>query len=207
MPRPALALPVLILVTAVSMASCTGTDAPPTPSTTSTTTTESTLRPSVPPEAAQPVDLRPHRLQPCALLSKDQVTELDLPPQTSEGANTESGICEWFTNQSAPGRTETYLFRLEIILSGDPLAEVYRESNDLNATTKDLIWQVFEERTIRGLPAALRSRFDPAASCEVVVGAGSTQGISMSASTGGSDPELCQRMVTAAEWVVDAARA
>jgi len=185
-----------------ALAACDGGNEPrPTPTPTSTTDSP---RPTVAPAVHDALDLRPHRLRTCALLTKSQVAELDFPPQNSEGASREGGLCEWFADRSGPGRTETYLFNLHADVAGDPLAAAYRESND--AVGDRPVWQLFDERTVGGLPAVVRSRDDPAASCQVVVGAGNGQGITMSASTGGSDPRLCDRMVTAATWVVDRAR-
>jgi hypothetical protein len=43
--------------------------------------------------------------------------------------------------------------------------------------------------------------------CEVIVDVGNGQGIAITGSlTTEPDPELCDRLVTSAEWVVDAAR-
>jgi hypothetical protein len=66
---------------------------------------------------------------------------------------------------------------------------------------------LFEPRQIRGLPAVTRAFSTAGDHCEVIVDAGNGQGISLAGSlTAALDPKLCDRLVTATEWVVDTIR-
>lgn len=176
---------------------------PTTPSTTTSTTVPPTPRPTEAPQVAAPLDLSPHRRHSCALLSTSQESQLGFPTDdVSEGATLEEGICQWSTTE---GRTD--LYTLHIYLTEDPLGDAYQRSNDRLDSGKR-VWEPFEIRTIGGLPAVVKVMGDPSTYCEVVVGTGAGQGIRMVASISHDDPdpELCDRVVTAGEWVIEAAR-
>lgn len=185
-----------VLTTAgIALAGCAGPTTPPTPTSRPSTTTEAP-RPTTAPEVAEPIDLRPHRLHSCGLLSPGQLHDLGFPPQTSEGADAESGLCKWNSD---------YRYALTVYVTGDPLAAAYRDSNLRD--NGEWRWPLFEPRTIRGLPALVHSRFPPPKSfCEVVVSTGNGQGIEVTGvvSTGDYEPGLCDRLVTAAGLVIDA---
>jgi hypothetical protein len=194
---------VLALATAV-LSACTGNNdvAPTPPVTTEPTTTSETPRPTVAPPIEAPVDLSPYHRQTCALLTPEQTAELRLPPQDSNGATNETGHCGWNT---VPGGDAIYA--LTVFITGDPLGEAYQRSNDRFLSGKR-VWEPFEIRTIGGLPAVVKVMGDPSTYCEVIVGAGGDQGILLTASVRPelAYPKLCDRLVTAAEWVIDAAR-
>jgi hypothetical protein len=114
----------------------------------------------------------------------------------------ESWYCEWsFDLSSRPPKLATY--NLTIYMSGDPLAKAYQ---DRYSDRNEELPGTFEEHTIRGFPA-LRE-YSGEFQCEIVVGTGNGQGFTMFGrrSLGLQDPRLCQQMITAAEWVVDAVR-
>lgn len=192
MRRRALAMLAMAL-TAVT--GCTGPTDPPTPTTTSQPSPQKP-RPSSAPDVGEPIDLRPYRRHSCALLNAAQLQDLGLPPQTFEGADAETGVCRW----DADGR-----YGLDLYVTGDPLAVAYRDSN-LRLDSGEWRWPLFEPQTIRGLPAVTHSTFDPETYCEVVVSTGNGQGIDISGSVleDDADPELCDRLVTAAGLVIDA---
>jgi len=195
------ALCVLALAAAV-LSGCTGNGEVAPTLTTGPTPTSETPRPTVAPPIEVPVDLTPYHRQPCALLTPEQTAELRLPPERINGANGETGLCEWDT---VPGGDAIY--SLTVFMTGDPLGEVYRRSNDRLDSGK-LVSELFEIRTIEALPAVVTTMRDSSTYCAVTVGTGGDQGVLLTASVRPelSDPELCDRMVTAAEWVIDAAR-
>jgi hypothetical protein len=196
------ALGVLALATAILTGCSSDNDVAPTPPATTEPTTSEIPRPTAAPPIETPVDLTPYRRPTCALLTAAQVTELGLPPQTLNGGTPESGICSWSTTEGGHD-----LYTLDLLLTGDPLSEAYRRSNDRLDSGKR-VSELFEIRTIGGLPAVVTSMRDPSTFCAVIVGTGAGQGISITASISFNDPdpELCDRMVTAAEWVIEAAR-
>lgn len=81
----------LVIVVAVTLSGCGGSDTPPPPppSRTSTTTTSaSTPPPSVPPPVHDPVDLTPYARHPCTALTVQQVTDLGIPTEEIEELST-----------------------------------------------------------------------------------------------------------------------
>jgi len=195
-----------ILVAAMILTACTATPRND-PATTSGTTTSETPRSTVAPEVPQPVDLQPHRLHSCALLTAAQTEDLDFPPQTFEGANVDAGTCEWEWTDSAPDRVEQYLYVLDVHMTGDPLGHNYLEGNRRTSQGK-WVWGTFEPTTIRGLPAVVMAMDDPTSYCNVVVGFGGSQGIEISADVteGFEKPKLCESLVEAAGLIIDSVR-
>lgn len=200
---------VLVAIATLSLVACTTTpEEGSKPSTTAPgTTTAETSRPSVPQQVSDPIDLRPHQRHPCALLTAEQTADLEFPPQTFEGANGDLGVCRWDWTDSEPDRVEQYVYVLDLYVTGDPLAANYREGNR-RTSRGTWVWETFEPRTIRGLPAVVMAMDDPTSYCNVVVGTGEGQGFEISGDTtvGFEKPDLCQTMVTAAELIVDEAR-
>ncbi len=192
---------VLALATVV-LSACTDDVTPSPPVTTEPTTTSETPRPTVAPAIEVPIDLTPHHRQACALLTPTQTTELRFPPKATNGANDETGLCQW---NSVPSGDAIYA--ITVYMTGDPLGLAYQHSSD-RLDAGGLVWEPFEIRTIEGLPAVVKVMGDPSTYCEVVIGAGGGQGILLTASISPelADPVLCDRMVTAAAWVVTAAR-
>jgi hypothetical protein len=185
---------VFALGAAMMLASCSGTEAPPPRPTDASPT-------SVAPVVDEPVNLRPHRTHPCALLSRQELARLEFPRQQQFERPT-NGDCEWFRDESKPGWLETYTYTLTVHATGDPLANAYRDA------AGERRWTRFEPRTVRGLPAVERAPADPGKFCEVVVGAGQGQGLTISGlvTTGFEDATMCRRLLAAAELVIDKAR-
>jgi hypothetical protein len=206
----------VIAVVALIIAGCTSEDNPNPGATTTTTTqaaptttakpstTSETSRPTNAPPVTDPVDLRRFHEHPCAALTRAQQQEIGFrkyDPVEPEGANTQFGTCVWLEEPKA-GTDDGYGYRLTVSMSGDPLAGAYAESNPHEGVN----WVVFEPRQIRGFPAVVRSLTRPDDQCSVVVGTGNGQGIEVDGTITADDPTLCDRFVTAAEWVVDAVR-
>jgi len=137
------------------------------------------------------------------MLTSAQQNRIGLRPLVDETTTELAGFCEW-EHRSGSG-TEQYAYEIRLNMSGDLLAEAYRESNEPNHG--DPKWVVFETRDIRGLPAVIRSLSTLDDHCEVIVGTGNGQSVEISGVIGTADPTMHDRLVTAAEWVVDAARA
>lgn len=210
----------LLLVVAVALAACTDdTAAPPTtesPTTESrgttttqppeTTSTTEAPRPTVAPEVTEPISLDRLRRHACAVLGPRQRNELGLGPVPPvEVANARIGSCIWKRNETGPDHPPMYAYVLSIHPSTDQLTDAYGESEDRSESGKYRLWPVFEPRTIRGLPAVIRTNTEIADTCEVIVGAGNGGSITMKGHVEIDDPNLCDRMVTAAELVVDSA--
>lgn len=202
----------ILAVTVFAISGCTGDNdagAPPGSTGTSpgTTTpppgTSQEPRPTSAPEVTDPIDLRSFHATPCATLTPEQQQQVGFhqyDPVDHESSNSQFGVCVWRHNPQ-PATDANYGYRLMLNVSGDPLAEAYAASNDRGT------WTVFEPRQIRGLPAVVRSLSTPDDQCEVIVGTGNGQGITISGTIAASDPGLCDRFTTAAEWVIDAVRA
>lgn len=196
----------LVLTGALVAPGCTGTGAPPTPQESSIdTTTTATEVPSAPPSVDVPVDLSSYS-QPCSLLTAQQLGELEFPSEASPEQDGQSHRCTWHEDdrdQEAP----FVIFAVTIHLTGDPLARVYQEHHSRRGN-EEQEWTSFEAHTVRGLPAVTLVRGLAEAQCEVIVGAGNGQGVVVFGSLSGraEDPGLCDRLVTAAGWVVDAVR-
>jgi len=193
----------LFVVAAVALSACTAEPSPP-PDTTppETSATSETARPTGPPPVAAPVDLGALGGHACAVLSGAQQAELGMRVAPTEAGET----CVWDQSERAPGSGDQFGYVLGVDLAGDPLAEAYRRGDDRTGAGQDYTWALFEPRSVRELPAVVRSLVDPAGQCEVVVGTGNGQGISVKGVVAPTDPDLCDRLVSAAELVVDAAR-
>jgi hypothetical protein len=179
-----------------------GTATPPTTSRTagSTVTTApptSTSRPTVAPPVADPVDLRSVYTHPCATLTAAQQNHLGLRPRVKESVEGNVGQCQWAKRDA---NYDYYQYDLVLNHDFDLLAEAYQHSNDP-------MWTMFEPREVRGFPAVVESSSEPSGFCQVVVGLGGSQGIKIFGSQYVEpDPTLCDRLATAAEWIIDAAR-
>ncbi|TDV46206.1 uncharacterized protein DUF3558 [Actinophytocola oryzae] len=163
--------------------------------------------PSVAPSVSRPVDLGPYYDQPCSLLNAQQLTELGFPADDQiEDEQDGARVCAWSRDNSNTDASFT-LLSISIYTTGDPLAAAYQKFNSDRAEDK---WQTiaFGEHTVRGLPAVTRGDRDDGSQCEATVGAGNGQGIVILGHlyTYNEKPELCDRLVTAAELVVDAVR-
>jgi Protein of unknown function (DUF3558) len=196
-------VPILVAVV-VAIGGCTGdngADAAPssTGASSSTTTSPPDRRPTNAPEVTDPIDLHPFYAKPCATLTAEQQRQVGFnhyDPVDHESSNRQFAVCVWRHNPQ-PATGANYGYRLMLHVSGDPLAEAYGASGT---------WSVFEPRQVRGLPAIVRSLSTPDDQCEVIVGTGNGQGITISGTIAASDPTLCDRFTTAAEWVIDAVR-
>lgn len=185
---------ILCGVAAVALVSgCAAAPEPPPPSPTGTTT--STTAPTAPPTVGSPVDVTPYAGgRACSLLTTRQVAELGFPGDATALFETrdDGPGCMW-TRDDGNGPFE--ILSITISLTGDPLAARYRRSGDV---------KVFEEHTVRGLPSAATSD-GLGDQCEVTIGTGNGQGIEILGHlVDDEDPELCDRLLTAAGWVIDA---
>ncbi len=192
--RAALAVAVALMV-----AGCNGDPAGPAPS---PTTTNSTSRPTDVPPVADPIDLRSVYEHPCAMLTTAQQNELGLRPRVEESAGDGTGTCKWASEDTAP----LYVYLLRLNLRSDLLVDAYgrRDARDPDG---DPIWALFEPREIGGLPAVTRAFSTTGDHCEVIVDVGNGENIAIAGSLETEpDPQLCDRLVTAAGWVVDSAR-
>lgn len=100
------------------------------------------------------------------------------------------------TRTSPIGSVTSY--SLTVHVTGDPLGAAYRDS-DRRLGTGEWAWPLFEPGTVRGLPAVVRANLNPDRYCDVVVGFGQGQGITVTGSPGVPAPDLCDRLVAAAE--------
>jgi hypothetical protein len=151
---------------------------------------------------AAPVDLGALRAHPCSALTAAQQRELDLAAKPVEVATADYGTCIW--NQTKPdvdGRQFGYVLRVDA--AADPLDDAYRKSGE-HTPSGDPTWAVFEPRTIAELPAVVRSLADRTTQCEVIVGAGNDQGVSMKGIVRPAEPDLCDRLTRAAKLALAA---
>lgn len=195
-----------LVVVAMLLSGCGGTENRPAPPT-SPTTTSGTSLPSVAPSVSDPVDLSPYSRQSCSLLNPQQLTELEFPEERIESTEQETGswYCMWSRNSSE--ETSLVIYTITVYVTSDPLAKAYRDNNSRQGKG-ERPWTVFDALTVRGLPAVTKAPGDPESQCQVIVGAGNGQGIKVFGhlGLGLADPGLCQRLVTVAELVVDAVR-
>ncbi|HEX2130374.1 MAG TPA: DUF3558 domain-containing protein [Actinophytocola sp.] len=199
----------VLLVAVLAVTACTdGTPKPgpttaPRPTATNETTPPATTvdpaRPSVAPEVTDPVGLERLLPTPCSALTPRQQAELGFGPSPTERPSPHISACVWERSETGQDRLPMYAYVLWLHGDDDPLAEAYQDSSER-------AWRVFAPRTIRGLPAVVRTNTDVSEHCQVIVGTGNGQGITMKAIVEENDPGLCDHMVTAAELVVDAAR-
>jgi hypothetical protein len=204
----------LVIVVALTLSGCGGTEAPTPPSRTSTIpTSSSTPPPSVPPPVNSPVDLTPYARHPCTALTVQQATDLGIPTKRIEELSTyedevaDSWQCWWSWDNrppELPSRLDTY--RLTVYVTGDPLAKAYQDNT--SPRNESEVRREFEEHTIRGLPAVARFWGEGDYGCEIIVGTGNGQGFTLTASLGPvrDIPSFCPRLIAAAELIVDAAR-
>jgi hypothetical protein len=145
------------------------------------------------------------------MLSDQQQTDLGLRPTPyenippSESTRDGYGSCLW-ADPPGPHAGASYGYTIRILLTGDPLAEAYLDSNSTDPVYSEPSWPVFITRTIRDLPAVVRTRTELTFACEIVIGTGNGQGLAIKGVHTPDDPSLCDRMVAMAELVVDAAR-
>jgi hypothetical protein len=134
-------------------------------------------------------------------LTVQQVTELGFPADTEIHDEDDTRGCAW-TRGDSKTEASFALLAVTIHLTGDPLAAAYRENESPPQGT------TFAARTVRDLPAVTLARGYSYDQCEVTVGAGNGQGIVILGHlvVGEDEPSLCDRLVTAAELVVDAVR-
>jgi hypothetical protein len=178
----------------------------PEPTTTSSTATTEASRPTEPPPVTAPIDISQAARHVCALLTEQEQLDLGLrrPPwqdlSPAEGTSDLLGTCTW---SDPPGEHagESYGYGIRLHTTDDPLAQAYRESGK---GAPDYTWTVFTPRTIRGLPAVVRSIGGLDSSCHITIGTGNGQGIEIIGSQ--RTPDLYERMVAVAERVVDAVR-
>jgi hypothetical protein len=194
-------------VIATLLSGCGGTESRPAPPTSPTGTTTVSPPPSVPPPVSDPVDLGPYSRNPCPLLNAQQLTELEIPEEHIESPEQETGAwyCMWSKNSDQ--ESALVIYTVTVYMTGDPLSEAYRENRSRH-DKNERQWPVFDAHTVRGLPAVTKVVGDPETQCQVIVGAGNGQGVKVFGhlGLGIGNPDLCQRLVTAAEWVVDAVR-
>jgi Protein of unknown function (DUF3558) len=193
---------VVVVAAAMMITGCTGDDrADPAPTTT-VTTTGTTSRPPGIPAVADPMDLRPFYLHPCATLTTTQQNQLELRPRVRESAGDWAGMCNWARDDA----DHDYNYLLVLDLRSDRLVDAYQR-RDAREPGGGPIWELFEPREVRGFPAVTRSFSTHGDHCEVIVDTGNGHSIAISGSLRSElDPGLCDRLVTAAEWVVDALR-
>jgi hypothetical protein len=106
---------------------------------------------------------------------------------------------------SAVDSPDNALYTLTVFLTGDPLAKAYQDNK---ARQDEREWTTFETHAVRGLPAVTQAPGNPESLCEVIVGTGVGQGFTISGylSVQLEEPTLCERLVAAAELIMDAAR-
>ena len=180
--------PMVAVALAIAGCGTAPTDPPPPGTATSTTTSGTTI------------NLGSVYEHPCATLTSAQQHQLSLPPQVRESAGDSTGMCKWSKDDDSN-------FFLRFDLRSGALAEAYKRRGERDPNG-DLVWKSFEPGEIRGLPAVVRSFSEVGTHCEVIVDAGNGQGISITGSLLTTlDPKLCDRLVTASEWIVDKARA
>jgi hypothetical protein len=202
----------LVIIAALTLSGCGGTENPsPPPSTGPTTTSSGTPIPSVPPSVSDPVDLTPYARHPCTALTVQQVTDLGIPyERIEELTDSESGgerwQCWWAWDYRPPELpTKTGLYTFTVYPTGDPLAKAYQDYNS-RKSEKDSVRR-FEEHTVRGLPAMTRFTGEGEYGCEVIVGVGNDQGFALWAgATAVPDTGICARLIAAAELIVDTAK-
>lgn len=134
------------------------------------------------------------------------MTDLGLPSERIEELSVEGRgeiwRCEWARRDSS---REPGLYTFTVYPTGDPLAKAYQDHNSRRGES-DTVWR-FEEHTVRELPAMARFTGEGDHGCELIVGAGHGQGFTLWAgATSVPDVGMCQRLVTAAELVIDAVR-
>lgn len=195
----------LLLVCALTASACSGDDGPaPTSNRAAPPTSSSTesSRPTTAPPVAAPANLDTLRARPCSALTAAQQRELDFAAEPVEVATVDYGTCIW--NQTKPdpdGRQFGYVLRVDT--AADPLDDAYRHSGE-RTPAGDHTWAVFEPRTIAELPTVVRSLADRTTQCEVIVGAGNDQGLSIKGIARPAYPDLCDRLTRAAELALAA---
>jgi Protein of unknown function (DUF3558) len=173
---------VVLAVLCLGLAGCTGPSAEPMPDVISTAD-----RPTEAPPVTKTVDLSRHEGKPCELLPSAQQASLGLPERTYQGPFT----CEF--EQAQPHVKLTF----QVLQTSDVLGRAYLESNEQK-------WQRFEPLTIDGLPAVVHS-FDPPGphtTCEVVVGTGTEQGLTVNASGSDTSVDWCGKAQAAAGFIL-----
>ncbi|HWM07086.1 MAG TPA: DUF3558 domain-containing protein [Actinophytocola sp.] len=189
----------LLFACALAVPACGGGDAGPTSTPPAPPTSSSTeaSRPTTAPPVATPVDLDALRARPCSGITTAQQRELGFQVEPVEVPTADYGTCVWDQSEpDADGKQFGYILRVDTAV--DPLDDAYRESDE-RTPTDDLTWGVFEPDTIANLPAVIRSLDDRTAQCEVIVGAGGGQGLSVKGVVSPPSPDLCDRLVQAAE--------
>jgi hypothetical protein len=179
-----------IVAVVLALAGCSTDSADPAPPPTTSTTA-----------AVPAVDLGSFAEHPCSTLTAAQQGRLGFPPRLRETAGEWAGTCRW-----AKTEDDNVNYFVTLNLRSDALAEAY-EQKDARDPGGELRWKSFAAREIGGLAAVARSYHTIGAHCEVIVDVGDEQSISITGSLlTAPDPRLCDRLVTAAGLVVDAAR-
>lgn len=182
-------------VAVLTLAGCTGPTPPTPPAPTSTTS-----RPADVPPVTDPVDLRSYYKRPCATLTAAQQDRLGFRRPVEETAGDYVAVCNW-TSEDA---SHDYLLRLNVRF--DLLVDAY-ETRDQRTPDGSPVWPLFEAHQVRGLPAVTHAFDTIGTHCEVIVDFGAGQGIAIAGSLSEKpDPKLCDRLLTAAGWVVDTIR-
>lgn len=151
---------------------------------------------------ATPTDLNALRARPCSALTPAQQRALDFAAEPVEVATAGYGTCVW--NQTKPDADGRQLgFVLRIDTAADPLDDAYRHSRE-RTPSGDPTWALFEPVTIAELPAVVRSLADRTTQCEVIVGAGNHQGLSVKGIVRPVEPDLCDRLARAAKLALTA---
>lgn len=170
--------------------------------TTSPTTSGTGSRPPGVPSVADPIDLQPSYAHPCDALTAAQQNKLGLRSPAPAPAGDSVGICRWAKEDPE----DEYNYLLSLNLDSDLLADAYtrRGARDPGG---ELIWKSFEPREVGGFPAVVRSFSEVDNHCEVIVDVGDGQAVTIAGTLfTRTDPTLCRRLITAAEWVVDTIR-
>ena len=172
------------VICAMAVSGCTASPTEPTP----VTSTPMTPRPTEPPPVTRTLDVNQHRGKPCALLDGDEQVSLEAPPLSHEGQLD----CEFEKWQ--PVHTQIVI---QLSPENDVLRSAYLNSNQT-------IWQQFQPVSIAGQPAVIRSlgKTGQNLTCEVVVGAGPSQGVTVSAAGMDGSVDWCGKARAAAEFVL-----
>lgn len=166
---------------------------PPLPSKPSSTSKPAPV-PSTPPPVTDPLNIRPFADRPCALLTKQQRTNLGFtdPEQEPQDRPIDDPTeCYIRSNESSPSKQ---IF-VRPFPKTDKLAQEYARGRSKS--------EVFEPSEIVGMPAIQRERYDDWGLCLITVGLAKNQGLEIESSQGSTPaPEACRLAIDAAEDVL-----